>query len=45
MLAYLQAQECTLSFTKDNNFKTRIELYQAKIDYLSRDKNILDHFC
>lgn len=30
---------------QDNNFKTKIELYQANIDYLQRDKNILDHFC
>jgi hypothetical protein len=43
--ADLQAQERTCALLQDNNFKTKVELYQAKIDYLHRDKNILDHFC
>jgi hypothetical protein len=43
--AHLQTQKCTRTHTQDNNFKTKIELYQSRVDYLHRDKNMLDHFC
>ena len=43
--SHLQAQKRTRPPTQDNNFKTKIELYQARVDYHHRDKNLLDHFC